>query len=278
MISVNRRAVVKSALLGTVVVPISAMTLRSNKKTVHQSISPNYPSIDLETTKQVVLYAHFDLDRLKALVDERPELSRSSYDWAFGDWESAIGAGSHVGRWDIIDYLMDNGARATIFTHIALGQADIVKAIIESNPVIKKTVGPHGITLLQHAKISLRSKDRSAEHIQSLEKLSEFLESETASFETTYLDSDPEELAMYEGDYFYGEGLENGLSVKINRRNMIALGRLGTFGGGLFKVATHRFVHNGTPSTEISFEVKKGESVALNIHEPGSSIKAIRKG
>lgn len=273
---VNRRVLIKSAALGTIAVPLGAFTAKP-ENTAENEVSANFPSIDLAITKNVVLFSHFNLEGLKEIVDNRPELARSSYDWAFGDWESAIGAGSHVGRWDIIDYLINNGARPTVFTHIALGQVDIVKAILESNPDIKKTSGPHGISMIQHAIISARSKDRSDKHLKALQKLKIYLEEETGMFVPNYLETDVEDLKKYEGDYIYGEGEKDGLSIKINSRNMLSLGRLGTFGGGLFKIATDRFVYNGTPSTEVSFEMRGDESISMRVQAPNGFITARRK-
>ena len=64
-----------------------------------------YPAIPLEVAAEVVGSAHFKLERLKELVEPRPELAKAVWDWGFGDWESALGAASHVGRKDIVDYL-----------------------------------------------------------------------------------------------------------------------------------------------------------------------------
>ena len=279
--NITRREVIKTAALGSLVVPITAISKHSlSLQHENQNAKPStgYPSIDNEVVKQVVLFSHFDLDKLKALVDERPELARAAYDWAFGDWETAIGAASHVGRLDIVNYLISKGARSTIFTHVALGQVEVVKAMIEANPGIQGTIGPHGISLLQHAKISARSKDRTAQQKKDLDRMVKYLEKVGgAELENSYLETDPESLKIYEGDYLYRNGEQDGFSIQLNSRKMIALGRLGTFGGGLFKIAEHRFVYNGTPSTEVSFEIVDGRSVSMQVIEPNQTIKAVRK-
>ena len=114
-----------------------------------------YPSIDDSIVAEVVGVSHFNLPRLKELVDKRPELARATWDWAFGDWETAIGAASHVARRDIAMYLMSKGARPDIFTFAMLGAFDAVKNMIASQPGIQTIKGPHGISLLQHAKNGL---------------------------------------------------------------------------------------------------------------------------
>ncbi|MEP7129055.1 MAG: hypothetical protein ABI729_09315, partial [Chitinophagales bacterium] len=120
--SFSRRVLIKSSVLGL----ISASTaniVHSNNITAivydpaTSDAPPNdrYPAIQLAVASEVVGVAHFNIDRLKELVDPRPELAKSQWDWGFGDWESAIAAASHVGRQDIVDYLITKGAVPTIF-------------------------------------------------------------------------------------------------------------------------------------------------------------------
>ena len=59
--------------------------------------------------------SHNDIKRVRELVERQPALARASLDWGFGDWETAIDAASHVGRRDIAEFLIANGARPTIF-------------------------------------------------------------------------------------------------------------------------------------------------------------------
>ncbi len=95
--------------------------------------------------------SHGNIARLKELVDRQPSLARASWDWGFGDWESALGAASHVGNREIAEYLLSKGARPTIFSATMLGQLDVVKAFVTAQPGVQRTWGPHGITLLSHA-------------------------------------------------------------------------------------------------------------------------------
>lgn len=110
-----------------------------------------YPSQDPRTVEMIVGAAHTKLDEVTSLVKQRPALARASWDWGFGDWESALGAASHVGRRDIAEVLLAHGARANLFTFAMLGQVDVVRAICTAQPGIQRTPGPHGITLLRHA-------------------------------------------------------------------------------------------------------------------------------
>jgi hypothetical protein len=46
---------------------------------------------------------------------------------------------------------MDKGASPTLFTFAMLGNFKVVKSVIESSPGIQTAMGPHGISLLDHA-------------------------------------------------------------------------------------------------------------------------------
>ena len=84
-------------------------------------------------------------------MGRRPALAKVSFDWGFGDWETPIDAASHIGNREAAEFLIANGARATIFSAAMLGQLDAVKAFIAASPGIQRTPGPHSITLLGHA-------------------------------------------------------------------------------------------------------------------------------
>jgi hypothetical protein len=42
--------------------------------------------------------SHGNLARVNELVLAHPALANAAWDWGFGDWETAIGAASHVGN------------------------------------------------------------------------------------------------------------------------------------------------------------------------------------
>ena len=132
----SRRALVKSSLLGLVTLPINNILYAKNRITLNEnnnsmvSEPKRYPAIPEEIANEVVAISHFNLDRLKTLVNKRPELARATWDWGFGDWETAIGAASHVGREDIVDFLISKGARPDIFTYAMLGACLLYTSLI----------------------------------------------------------------------------------------------------------------------------------------------------
>ena len=178
--NMTRRTALKAyslAMLGLSIpgLTIAAQDSRRPPDFPENGIVPDqYPNLPPEVIAEVVGKSHFDLDRVQEMVDKRPELSRSVWEWRFGGFASAIGAASHVGRRAIALYLMGKGARPTVFTFAMLGHHQVVKAAIDASPGIQKVTGPHGISLLDHAYAGERMKDEMAAIVmENLEQTSD---------------------------------------------------------------------------------------------------------
>ena len=109
------------------------------------------PRLPLDQVNDFVRVAHFDLDAAKSLLKQQPKLINAAWDWGGGDWETALGAASHMGRADIAVWLLEKGARLDIFAAAMLGRLEIVKAAIVAYPQTRDVLGPHGIPLIKHA-------------------------------------------------------------------------------------------------------------------------------
>jgi hypothetical protein len=109
------------------------------------------PPIDSELVAEFVLKAHGDLGVVKQLLEQEPAIVNAAWDWGGGDWETGLGAASHVGRRDIAEYLLEHGARMDVFAAAMLGETEIVRAMLEVQPGLRDARGPHGIPLLAHA-------------------------------------------------------------------------------------------------------------------------------
>ena len=103
--------------------------------------------------REFVIAAHNDLEKTQRIIQEKPLLLNCANQLAKGDFETALGGASHVGRRDIADFLVKQGARMDIFNLTFLGYTDLVKKLIESQPHYLKAPGPHGFSLLHHAQV-----------------------------------------------------------------------------------------------------------------------------
>ncbi len=281
--SISRRGVIKSSLLGLIAVSIpnilysKEIIMTPNRSLSNDDIFHRYPSIDDEIVLEIVTVSHFNLNRVKELVNNRPELARATWDWAFGDWETALGAASHVGRRDIVEFLMSKGARPDIFTYTMLGNYNAVKAMIDETPGIESIAGPHGINLLQHANAGLKSDNITKKQKTESNKLISYLEKlGTANPKAVDLIIPPEEQKKYVGDYIFGDAPNAGISIKQTKRNSLSLGKLGKFGGALYQKSPNVFTYSGTSSIEIMFSFENEAVVSLTIVEPNLTLKAIK--
>jgi hypothetical protein len=125
------------------------------------------PALDAKLVQEFVGNAHGDLNRVRALLAQEPGLINATWDWGGGDFETALGAASHMGRRDIAEYLLEHGARLDIFAAAMLGQLDIVKAALAAFPEAVKTPGPHGIPLIAHAQAGGEEAKAVLEYLQS---------------------------------------------------------------------------------------------------------------
>ena len=105
-----------------------------------------------ETVKEFVRVGHGKLDRVKEMIEEYPNLLYCRYDWGNGDFEEAIEGAGHVGNKEIALYLIEKGARPNIYVLTMLGETTIVKSIVDKYPALLTGKGPHGLSLLHHAK------------------------------------------------------------------------------------------------------------------------------
>ena len=101
--------------------------------------------------KDFVIAGHGNLEKTKLMLDANPGLLNASWDLGNGDFEEAIEGAGHVGNREIALYLINKGARFTLFVASMLGKIEIVKSMIEPYPELIKSKGPHGLDLVHHA-------------------------------------------------------------------------------------------------------------------------------
>src|SRR4030095_3901377 len=109
------------------------------------------PQIDRARVKRFVIAGHFNLPAVEKMLVENPTLINGAIDWGNGDFETALGGASHMGRRDIAEFLLEHNARMDIFAATTLGKIDMVQAAVAAFPNIVHVPGPHGIPLIVHA-------------------------------------------------------------------------------------------------------------------------------
>jgi hypothetical protein len=118
--------------------------------------------------RDFVLFAHYDLDMTKKLLEKEPKLVAATVDWGGGDWELGLGGAAHMGRRDIAEYLLGHGARIDMFAAAMLGQLDAVKGLLTAFPALIDAKGPHGFSLHWHAKAGKEPAAKVLEYLLSV--------------------------------------------------------------------------------------------------------------
>ncbi len=129
------------------------------------------PQINRLFVQDFVIYAHSELDMVKKLLDRQPALLNAAVDWGNGDWETGLGGASHMGRRDIVDYLLDRGARIDIFCAAMMGRLDAVKSFLTLQPKLIDAKGPHGFTLHFHAQVGGPEAEPVLDYLQSIKRI-----------------------------------------------------------------------------------------------------------
>src|SRR6476620_9497922 len=144
----NRKNFLQKTLLGTGNI-LLAPEIFSGQNTAGKLAAPD--PLPAEKVKEFVIAGHGNLDKVKTLLAETPQLLYATSDWGGGDFETALEGAGHVGNKEIANYLIGLGARINIFVLTMLGKTGLVKPFLEQFPGFVFAKGPHGLTLLHHA-------------------------------------------------------------------------------------------------------------------------------
>jgi hypothetical protein len=115
-----------------------------------------------------VIFAHSELEMVKKLLEREPGLLNGAVDWGAGDFETALGGAAHMGRRDIVTFLLEKGARIDLFCAAMLGQIEIVKSCLTLQPALIDAKGPHGFSLHFHAQVGGDEAQPVLEYLQSV--------------------------------------------------------------------------------------------------------------
>ncbi|HJR58922.1 MAG TPA: hypothetical protein VJ813_05990 [Vicinamibacterales bacterium] len=225
-----------------------------------------FPRQDPARAREIVGVSHGNLARVKELVSASPALARASWEWGYGDWETALGAASHVGHKEIAAVLLAAGAHPTIFSAAMLGHLETVRAFVSATPGIQKTRGPHGITLLDHARAG-----ESGEVVKYLESVGDA--------EPRY-PGEPlseQDVAGLLGTYAFGGAATDRLIVSRNSRGALVVKREGEPDRSLFHHGGRLFNPAGAEAVLIRFEPATGPATTITVTDGPLRVQAIRQ-
>ena len=256
--SLSRRRLLHNALAAGALGAFGASGVRGEDDLAPTFAPPDaFPSQDPGRVYDTVLWAHTEIDKVARVVEASPALANAAIDWGFGDWESALGAASHMGRPDMAELLLRHGARPDLFAHAMLGHVDVVRAIVSGMPGIQSTFGPHGITLLAHAKAG---KERAAAVVEYLEEVG----GADPRQESQPL---PIPIEGYVGTYAWG--VSEADTVKVAARGeLLGLTHGDGFPRRLWHQGDHVFAPFGNGTLTVRFEVRGDEAVSLSVWDP----------
>ena len=127
--------------------------------------------INRTLAQDFVIFAHSDLPMVKKLLTRKPSLLNATLDWGGGDWETALGGASHMGRRDIVEYLLEKGGRPDIFCFTMLGMLEPVQAMLKLQPSLIDAKGPHGFNLHFHAQVGQHNSKDVLDYLQSVKEV-----------------------------------------------------------------------------------------------------------
>jgi len=131
----------------------ATMALLGNKMFAQTAPADEPPPFPVDLVKEFVIAGHGNFQKVQDMLKEHPNLIYSKFDWGNGDFEAAIEGAGHVGNKEIANYLLDAGSRVTLYVLTMLGKTELVKPVLEAYPQLIHAKGPHGFTLLHHAKV-----------------------------------------------------------------------------------------------------------------------------
>ena len=224
-----------------------------------------YPTQPAELIQEMVAVSHTNMARVKALVGRQQTLAKAAWDWGFGDWETALGAASHIGNREIAEFLLANGAHPTIFSAAMLGQLDVVKTFIAAAPGIQRTRGPHSIPLLAHATAGGPAAKAVVDYLKSIQGADDKITTQPLT------EADAAKLV---GAYTFGVIPGDRIDVTMNK-TQLQIGRPGQFPRGLFHLGSYEFCPVGAENVRIKF-AESADAMVLTVHDPDVVLTANR--
>ena len=107
--------------------------------------------LSTELVREFVIAGHGNLEKVRKLLAEKPDLLNAAYAWTETDHETAIQGAAQVGSVPVAAYLLEKGAPLEICTAAMLGRKEEVEKRIREDHKNINSTGAHRIPLLPHA-------------------------------------------------------------------------------------------------------------------------------
>ena len=243
---------------------VAASAAEPEKPVIPATIPATFPTQPPELAHEMVGASHANLARVKELVTARPSLAKAAWDWGFGDWETALGAASHVGNREIAELLLANGAQPTIFSAAMLGQLEVVKAFVTAQPGVQRTTGPHSISLLAHARAGKAQAEPVLRYLETLGDAG-------SAAPSPFSEADAKDLV---GTYVFGAGATERIDV-MAKGAQLTFKRLGGDARNLIHLGEKAFYPSGASAVRIRFGTDE-KGMVLTVHDPNPVLSAVR--
>jgi hypothetical protein len=225
--------------------------------------SAAFPAQDPEVVREAVVVAHGNVARLRVLVGRQQTLAKATYDWGFGDWESALAGAAHVGNREIAEYLIVNGAQPTIFSAAMLGHIDVVKAFVAASPGIQTVRGPHSLSLLHHARAGGAAARPVLDYLTALGD---------ADAPPPPAPPTPAEIAQLTGAYAIDGGGPEPVAISAGANGQLTFALAGR-SRGLRHLGSLTFAPPGADGVRVTF-APTASGVVLTVHDPDPVLTA----
>lgn len=237
--------------------------VRARTVSASATIADAFPSQTRELAEEMVVVSHGNVVRVRQLVGRHPTLAKAAFDWGFGDWETALGAASHVGSREIAELLLANGAHPTIFSAAMLGDLETVKAFVAASPGIQRTRGPHSISLVRHAVAGGVRAAAVLDYLKTIDGADDRIATQPLP---------PDDAATLTGVYTFGVAAADRLEVTASS-GALQVGRPGRFPRGLLHLGRWVFCPVGAENVRIAFAESAG-AITVTVRDPDAVLTA----
>jgi hypothetical protein len=257
----------RRTLLAAIPVGLTSVSVRARSSSTLADGDPpsSFPTQDPDLVREMVGVSHGNVARVKELVGRHQTLAKAAYDWGFGDWETALGAASHVGNREIAEFLLANGARPSMFSAAMLGQLDVVKAFITASPGVQRIKGPHSLTLLHHARAGGPTAKPVVDYLTAIGGADERIAEQPMT---------AEERAKLTGTYTFGSAARDRMEVTLNKETLM-IARTDGVPRGLMHLGSLEFCPVGAENVRIRFDEAAG-LWSLTVRDPEVVLTARR--